>query len=94
MSANNTGPKSQSTLRGGDWLDEAACIDEDPELFFPYDSSFMAGERIEQAKKVCRRCKVVEACLLDALDHPDKAWPNQVRGGFTERELDGMRLKK
>ena len=50
-----------------DWRHEAACRDEDPELFFPIGNTGPALAQIEEAKKVCHRCPVKEACLAWAL---------------------------
>src|SRR4051812_16351319 len=41
-----------------DWRDRAACLDEDPELFFPIGNTGPAILQIEEAKVVCRRCEV------------------------------------
>jgi WhiB family redox-sensing transcriptional regulator len=51
-----------------DWRHEAACRDEDPELFFPIGNTGPAILQIEEAKTVCRRCKVIEPCLKWALE--------------------------
>jgi WhiB family redox-sensing transcriptional regulator len=51
-----------------DWRHEAACLEEDPELFFPIGNTGPAILQIEEAKAVCRRCEVVETCLRWALD--------------------------
>jgi len=45
------------------WRNRAACLDEDPELFFPIGNTGPALLQIEEAKGVCRRCTVVETCL-------------------------------
>ena len=42
-----------------DWRHKAACLDEDPELFFPIGNTGPALLQIEEAKQVCRRCTVV-----------------------------------
>ena len=51
-----------------DWRHRAACLTEDPELFFPIGNTGPALMQIAEAKKVCRRCEVREACLQWALD--------------------------
>ena len=51
-----------------DWRHHAACRDEDPELFFPIGTSGPALLQVEQAKAVCRRCSVTDACLQWALE--------------------------
>jgi WhiB family redox-sensing transcriptional regulator len=45
------------------WRDCAACLDVDPELFFPLGNSDPALRQIDEAKAVCRRCEVVETWL-------------------------------
>jgi len=50
------------------WRTRAACLDEDPELFFPVGNTGPALLQIEEAKTVCRRCQVVETCLEWAME--------------------------
>jgi WhiB family redox-sensing transcriptional regulator len=59
----------------------AACLDEDPELFFPIGNTGPAIPQIEKALAVCRRCEVVEECLRFALDTNQDAG---VWGGLSE----------
>lgn len=58
------------------WRDRAACLDEDPELFFPIGKTGPAFRQIEKAKAVCRRCSVVETCLSWAMEsrQEDGVW--------------------
>ncbi|GHI24209.1 hypothetical protein Shyd_55800 [Streptomyces hydrogenans] len=51
-----------------DWRHNAVCRDEDPDLFFPIGTTGPALLQIEEAKSVCRRCPVMEACLQWALE--------------------------
>ncbi len=46
-----------------DWRDRAACLDADPELFFPIGNTGPAILQIEEAKAVCRTCPVIDSCL-------------------------------
>ncbi|WP_446677701.1 WhiB family transcriptional regulator, partial [Streptomyces galbus] len=48
------------------WLTEAACVGEDPELFFPVGSTGPALEDVAAAKRVCARCPVIADCLAYA----------------------------
>ena len=66
-----------------DWRDRAACLDEDPELFFPIGNTGPAILQIEEAKAVCRRCTVVDVCLKWAIESGQDAG---VWGGLTELE--------
>lgn len=65
------------------WPERAACLDEDPELFFPITNAGPALRQIEQARRVCRRCPVQEECLRWALDTGQEAG---VWGGLSEDE--------
>ena len=50
---------------GPDWRTRAACLDRDPETFFPHPSD-RDGE--DEAVAVCRRCPVEADCLDEAMD--------------------------
>jgi WhiB family transcriptional regulator, redox-sensing transcriptional regulator len=66
-----------------DWRHAAACLDEDPELFFPIGNTGPALLQIEEAKAVCRGCGVVEKCLAWALETGQEFG---VWGGLSEVE--------
>lgn len=64
--------------------DKAACKNEDTELFFPTgNTSPEAREMIRQAKAVCNRCSLRDACLDYALDNGEDYG---IWGGMTEKE--------
>ncbi|WP_431963718.1 WhiB family transcriptional regulator [Actinacidiphila sp. bgisy160] len=65
------------------WRYDAACREEDPELFFPISGSGPGMAQIERAKAVCLRCPVTAQCLRWALaaGRLDGIW-----GGTTEEE--------
>jgi len=65
------------------WRDHAACLGVDPELFFPIGHNGPALVRTEEAKAVCRRCEVVEACLKWAIE---SGQDTGVWGGLSEDE--------
>ena len=72
------------------WGAKAACRDKDPELFFPVGNTGAAYQQIEEAKAVCRTCKVIDACLKCALD------TNQdygVWGGLSEDERRALKRR-
>ncbi|MEF3117969.1 WhiB family transcriptional regulator [Streptomyces chrestomyceticus] len=50
-----------------EWWEKAACLDEDPELFFPVGVTGPAAQQQADAKAVCRRCPVAGECLEWAL---------------------------
>ncbi|MGH8901564.1 MAG: WhiB family transcriptional regulator [Egibacteraceae bacterium] len=70
------------------WRTEAACLDEDPELFFPSGTTGSALDQVERAKAVCRRCPVAAQCLAWALgtNQQDGVW-----GGRSEDERRTLR---
>jgi WhiB family redox-sensing transcriptional regulator len=65
------------------WRSGAACLAEDPELFFPIGNTGPALLQIAEAKAVCRRCEVVEACLKSAIE---SGQDTGVWGGLSEDE--------
>jgi len=64
-------------------LMQAACLGEDPELFFPNGISEEAQEQARQAKAICLRCPIRDECLAEALELGDQ-WA--VRGATTPEE--------
>lgn len=74
-----------------DWRQRAACLDEDPELFFPVGSTGPALDQLERAKQVCHGCEVIEACLEWALATNQDAG---VWGGLSEDERRSLRRSR
>lgn len=72
------------------WRNRAACLDEDPELFFPVGNTGPALLRIEEAKAVCRRCEVVETCLEWAMESGQDFG---VWGGMSEDERRALKRR-
>ena len=68
----------------------ARCLDEDPDLFFPVGSTGPALLQIEEAKTVCGRCEVSEACLNWAIDHGQDAG---VWGGLSDDERRALKRR-
>jgi WhiB family transcriptional regulator, redox-sensing transcriptional regulator len=61
----------------------AACSAADPELFFPISTAGPAVRQVNQAKAICARCKIRQACLDYALE---AGQIQGVWGGTTEYE--------
>jgi WhiB family redox-sensing transcriptional regulator len=74
-----------------DWPSQAACRDEDPELFFPVSEMGPGARQAAQAKAVCARCPVRAECLEYALDN---GLDHGIFGGLTERERRGVRTRQ
>lgn len=55
---------------GTDWMADAACLDHDPELWWP-DNEVYQGEAVaaqtNAAKSVCDTCLVVDDCFVYAV---------------------------
>lgn len=64
---------------------QAACQDQDPELFWPI-SEYDTG-RIEQAKEICGGCGLRAQCLQLALATGEQG----IWGGTTENERAALR---
>ena len=73
-----------------DWRHRAACRDVDPELFFPIGNTGPAILQIEEAKQVCRRCDVSDACLRWALE---SSQDSGVWGGMGEDERRALKRR-
>ncbi|MDQ0964029.1 WhiB family redox-sensing transcriptional regulator [Streptomyces sp. B4I13] len=73
-----------------DWRQHAACRREDPDLFFPIGTSGPALMQEEQAKTVCRRCPVQEACLEWAMETDQTLG---VWGGRSETERRALKRR-
>jgi WhiB family redox-sensing transcriptional regulator len=72
------------------WRDRAACLNEDPELFFPIGNTGPALIQIEEAKAVCRRCEVIGDCLSWAIESgkEDGVW-----GGLSADERRALKRR-
>jgi WhiB family redox-sensing transcriptional regulator len=65
------------------WLAEAACVGEDPNLFFADQGKVFSGARTKAAIRVCQSCPVVRKCLAWALETGDGF---AVLGGMTPQQ--------
>jgi WhiB family transcriptional regulator, redox-sensing transcriptional regulator len=80
-----------ATDNRAEWWSDAACSTADPELFFPVSSLGPAFRQVAQAKAICARCPIQQACLGYALD----AGPVQgIWGGTTEAERRRLRQRE
>jgi WhiB family transcriptional regulator, redox-sensing transcriptional regulator len=73
-----------------DWRRDAACREEDPELFFPVGTSGPALRQADEAKAVCHRCPVASDCLAWALATGQDAG---VWGAMTEDERRAVKRR-
>ena len=68
------------------WMDQAACADTGPDLFFPE-----RGRSTQPAKNICTTCPVRTECRDYALDHGIKFG---IWGGMSERERRTIRRQR
>ena len=73
-----------------DWRAQSACLQVNPELFFPVGSTGPAVSQVDQAKLVCQRCEVQRVCLEWALEEKQD---HGVWGGMTEDERRSLRRR-
>ncbi len=71
------------------WRNDAACLDEDPELFFPEGESERYQRQIDAALEVCGICPVVDDCLSYALEADQRTG---IWGGTTGEQRRRIRL--
>lgn len=73
----------------GNWRTQAACMNADPELFFPTgEKSPVDREQIKKAKEYCGRCLAKYACLEYALENNEDFG---VWGGTTAGERKSIK---
>jgi WhiB family redox-sensing transcriptional regulator len=75
------------------WSDDAACHGADARLFFSPEAGELKEARLQRertAKEMCRRCRVRELCLDDALSRHESYG---IWGGYTEQERRGLRRR-
>jgi WhiB family redox-sensing transcriptional regulator len=87
---NRRGPERDETDDRAAAKARPACENEDPELFFPIGNSGPALLQIEEAKAVCRRCPLMDACLQGALDRGEDFG---VWGGASENERRSIKRR-
>jgi WhiB family transcriptional regulator, redox-sensing transcriptional regulator len=83
MTGLRSGQRALPRLRPQGCLHKAACLDEDPELFYPSGSTGTAVVQIAQVKAVCNRCPVRTECRAWALATGEQ---HGIWGGMSEDE--------
>lgn len=73
------------------WRNRSACLNENPELFFPIGSAALARLQAERAKDVCRGCEVAQICLTWAMESGQDAG---VLGGMSEDERNALKRRR
>jgi WhiB family redox-sensing transcriptional regulator len=73
-----------------DWRSRSACLDENPELFFPVGTTGPAVAQVDEAKSICGGCEVRSECLAWALEENQD---HGVWGGLSEDERRSLRRR-
>lgn len=72
-------------IQPGEWVEQALCAQVDVgDIFFPD-----AGQSVQQAKAICRRCNVQTECLTEAINNNEMYG---IFGGLSVKER--QRLKR
>jgi WhiB family redox-sensing transcriptional regulator len=50
-----------------DWRTAGACLNADPDLFFPVSPAGHGARQIEEAREICASCRVRRQCLEFAM---------------------------
>lgn len=74
---------TRTSQRADDWRDDAACHNEDPEIFFASELTAEGKAAVRHAKVICWRCPVMEACGQWAIT---ERVPFGVFGGVSESQ--------
>jgi WhiB family redox-sensing transcriptional regulator len=72
------------------WRNRSACLEEDPELFFPIGNTGPAIDQVEAAKVICRGCEVADICLKWAIENRQDAG---VWGGLSSDERRALKRR-
>ncbi|MGA0217209.1 MAG: WhiB family transcriptional regulator [Ilumatobacteraceae bacterium] len=88
MNVTTTGYLEMPSTAQDEWRDDALCRNTDPELFFPIGTTGHAIVAIEEAKRLCTECNVINECLDFALDTNQDSG---VWGGHSEEERRAIR---
>jgi len=69
-------------------MDQASCVEEDPEMFFPELDSLW---RVAASKRVCNACPVMAECLEYAIENGFK---DGIWGGLSPTERHRLTMTR
>lgn len=79
---------TESFLTPEPWAQHAACLEVDPDLFFPPTGAYVAAA---DAKRVCASCPVAADCLEYALRRGES---HGIWGGLSRNERAQLRAER
>ena len=65
------------------WRAASACLDTDPDMFFPVAAGTAASKQIARAQRICQGCPVRPQCLDFAMQSGEK---DGIWGGTTPEQ--------
>jgi WhiB family redox-sensing transcriptional regulator len=65
------------------WRAASACLNADPDMFFPVAADNAASKQVSRALRLCRECTVRQHCLDFAMQSGEK---DGIWGGTTPEE--------
>ena len=74
-----------------DWLAAGACLEEDPDLFYPVATGVVGARQAGEAQQICARCRVRRECLEFAINSYET---HGVWGGTTPEERVRLRRQR
>jgi WhiB family transcriptional regulator, redox-sensing transcriptional regulator len=71
-----------------EWRASGACVNADPDLFFPIGAGQWGARQIRRAQQICAQCPVRRQCLEFAIDVGER---HGIWGGATPEERQRAR---
>ena len=89
---NTTTPEASEAWHNVAWMEKAACVGRDPELFYSFDKDEEA-----LALAVCRSCPVLETCREDVMQEEGGKGAHSrfgIRGGLLPNERFNLQKRR
>lgn len=74
-----------------DWLEAGACVNADPDLFFPVAAGEAGARQAARAQRICERCQVRKECLEYAMANSQM---HGIWGGTTPEDRIRVRRQR
>lgn len=84
-------PNTHNGHKPHEWMDRAACVGTDPEIFFPARGH---SEVAEQAVAICDNCPVKLPCVKMALRNERSGYEHGIWGGTTTEDRKWIKANR
>ena len=74
-----------------EWLESGACVNADPDLFFPVATGEVGARQAARAQQICEHCRVRVQCLEYAMANSQM---HGIWGGTTPEERIRVRRQR